>query len=234
MIHIGKLASAHIRNIANMKDINQDFVFTDDFITNENGNFCIKGLTEEERLDLYKNNGFDKLYENLNSKFEARKRKQEEEERKKAENINKVKEYISDRLLTIGTVRGDELVEASANLTEEALKDIVMLYKKEVSNDRKNPLYEIGLLNVPVAQKKVNSGILVVEVPKELVSYLNSKDNYNIINKLRDKGVIVSRALLYKGVPKEKNDFKGNNKQSDGINLATIGKALDNQKKIHD
>ena len=46
--------------------------------------------------------------------------------------------------------------------------------------------------------------------------------------------VIVSRALLYKGVPKEKNDFKGNNKQSDGINLATIGKALDNQKKIHD
>lgn len=196
------------------------------FIENENGCFFIEGLTEEEKLRLYKENGFSELYEKLESSIITRQEAQREEERKIEEAKNKTNEYLDGKVLSLchlqkrSSYRG-KIIEAD-NVEFVENDDAVVLYEKEGKGLSYGTVYDTGIIYVPEARKRTKGGKLHLDVPEDLMGMIIGKQGSNINSVtaiLREKGIDLSRIILH---PKSREEIK--------ITLDSIEKAVREQR----
>ena len=196
------------------------------FIENENGCFFIEGLTEEEKLRLYKENGFSELYEKLESTIIVRQEAQREEERKKEEARNKTNEYLEGKVLSLCHLRKrwsprGEIIEAD---DVEFVKNdnAVVLFEREEKGWGYGPVHEAGIINVTEARKRTREKKLHLDVPEDVMGIIIGKQGSNInavTSILREKGIDLSRIILH---PKSREEIK--------ITLESIEKAIREQK----
>lgn len=207
-----------------MKDSNK--IEQSSFIENENGCFFIEGLTENEQLRLYKENGFSELYEKLESKVMARQEEKEAEERKVNEARDKANEYFEGKVLSLCHLRKHssnrgKIIEAD-NVEFVENDDAVVLYEKEEKGWSYGPVYDVGIIYVPEARKNTKYGKLHLDVPEDLMGKIIGKQGSNInnvTNALKEKGIDLSKIILH---PKSKEEIK--------ITLQNIEKAIKEQK----
>ena len=226
-----------LENVKNMQQINEDCLSEKDFIQNENGCFCIKGLSEEERLKLYKEHGFTELYENLEAEIIERNNKEKEEQEAKLRNDERLYKAIeTTHSLLVPVVYHDpdfyeETNGARVYLGEKNVKTHAIYYD---DNPKVQALYGIqepgwsdsayrGMaINVEMAKKLVKNGKLHFDVPEEAMGKIIGRNGTNInwvTEQLRKKGVNVSRIILH---PKSKEEM--------AIKLESIEKAIQEQK----
>ena len=226
-----------LENVKNMQQINEDCLSEKDFIKNDNGCFCIKGLSEEERLKLYKEQGFIELYEKLEAKIIERNNKEKEKQEAKLKNdekLYKIIEPIHSLLVPVVFRNPDEshtMDGASIYLGENNVKTHTIYYD---DNPKIQALYGVqepgwsysgyrGLvINVEMAKKIVRNGKLHLDVPEEAMGMIIGRkgSNINFVTKrLMEKGVDVSKIILH---PKSKEEMQ--------IRLENIEKAIQEQK----
>lgn len=196
------------------------------FIENENGCFFIEGLTEEEKLRLYQENGFSELYEKLESAIITKQEAQREEERRIEEAKNKTNEYLEGKVLSLchlqkrSSYRG-KIIEAD-NVEFVENDDAVVLYEKEEKGGSYGPVYDTGIIYVPEARKRTKGGKLHLDVPEGLMGMIIGRQGSNINGVtaiLREKGIDLSRIILH---PKSREEIK--------ITLDSIEKAVREQR----
>ena len=196
------------------------------FIENENGCFFIEGLTEEEKLRLYQENGFSELYEKLESAIIARQEAQKEEERRIEEAKNKTNEYLEGKVLSLchlrkRSSRRGKIIEAD-NVEFVENDDAVVLYEKEEKGWGYGPVYDTGIIYVPEARKRTKGEKLHLDVPEDLMGMIIGRQGSNINGVtavLREKGIDLSRIILH---PKSREEIK--------ITLDSIEKAVREQR----
>ena len=196
------------------------------FIENENGCFFIEGLTEEEKLRLYQENGFSELYEKLESTIIARKEAQREEARKIEEARNKTNEYLAGKTLSLCHLRKyssrrGKIIEAD-NVEFVENDNAVVLFEKEEKGWGYGPVYEAGIINVTEARKRTKGGKLHVDVPEVVMGMVIGRQGSNInavTSILKEKGIDLSKIILH---PKSREEIK--------ITLESIEKAIKEQR----
>lgn len=196
------------------------------FIENENGCFFTEGLTEEEKLRLYQENGFSELYEKLESTIIARQEAQKEEERRIEEAKNKTNEYLEGKVLSLchlrkRSSRRGEIIEAD-NVEFVENDDAVVLYEKEEKGWGYGPVYDTGIIYVPEAKKRTKGGKLHLDVPEDLMGMIIGRQGANINSVtaiLKEKGIDLSRIILH---PKSREEIK--------ITIDSIEKAIKEQR----
>ena len=195
-------------NVENFKNENFENLSSKDFIENDNGCFCIVGLSEEEKLKLYKEKGFTKLYEELIEEIDKRK----EEEKAKEEKINKVNDYLEGKVFSLCHIRKrsgfpQTIVEAD-NIEFVENDNTVKLYEIQCSGWSYGTVYETGIINVEEAKKNTKMGKLHLDIPEEHMGKIIGHKGSNInavTEQLRQKGVDVSKIILH---PKSKEEIK--------------------------
>ena len=201
------------------------------FIENENGCFFTEGLTEEEKLRLYQENGFSELYEKLESTIIARQEAQREEEKRIEEAKNKTNEYLEGKVLSLchlrkHTSRRGKIIEAN-NVEFVENDDAVVLYEKQEKGWGYGPVYDAGIIYVPEAKKRTKGGKLHLDVPEDLMGMIIGRQGANINSVtaiLKEKGIDLSKIILH---PKAREEIK--------ITLDNIEKAIKEQKaQSHD
>lgn len=212
-----------------MKDVNS--LQQSSFIENENGCFFTEGLTEEEKLRLYQENGFSELYEKLESTIIARQEAQREEERIIEEAKNKTNEYLEGKVLSLCHLRKNssyrgKIIEAD-NVEFVENEDAVVLYEKQEKGWGYGPVYDTGIIYVPEAKKRAKGGKLHLDVPEDLMGMIIGRQGANINGVtaiLKEKGVDLSKIILH---PKSRNEIK--------ITLDSIEKVIKEQRvQSHD
>lgn len=196
------------------------------FIENENGCFFIEGLTEEEKLRLYQENGFSELYEKLESTIIARQESQREEARKIEEARNKTNEYLEGKTLSLchlrkRSSRRGKIIEAD-NVEFVENDNAVVLFEKEEKGWGYGPVYEAGIINVTEARKRTRGGKLHLDVPEDVMGMIIGRQGSNINAVtiiLREKGIDLSKIILH---PKSREEIK--------ITLENIEKAIKEQR----
>lgn len=212
-------------------------IYQKNFIENENGCFFEEGLSEEERLKLYKEQGFTELYEKLEAKIIERNNKEKEKQEAKLKNdekLYKIIEPIHSLLVPVVFRNPDEshtMDGASIYLGENNVKTHTIYYD---DNPKIQALYGVqepgwsysgyrGLvINVEMAKKIVRNGKLHLDVPEEAMGMIIGRkgSNINFVTKrLMEKGVDVSKIILH---PKSKEEMQ--------IRLENIEKAIQEQK----
>lgn len=101
----GEVDATNIKNIKNMQQIQEKYLSTKDFIENENGCFCTGGLSEEEKLKLYKEQGFTDLYEKLELEIIKKEEAKRKEEKRQEEARNKTNEYLEGKVVSLCHIR---------------------------------------------------------------------------------------------------------------------------------
>lgn len=201
------------------------------FIENENGCFFTEGLTQEEKLRLYKENGFSELYEKLESTIIARQEAQREEERRIEDAKNKTNEYLEGKVLSLCHLRKrsssrGKIIEAD-NVEFVENDNAVVLYEKEEKGWGYGPVYDAGIIYVPEAKKRTKGGKLHLDVPEDLMGMIIGRKGANINSVtaiLKEKGIDLSRIILH---PKSREEIK--------ITLDNIEKAIEEQRvQSHD
>lgn len=230
-----------LKNVKNMQNVKATFLKPNYFIENEQGCFCIEGLSEQEKLELYKNQGFDDLYQKLESEIQKR-TQEEEKEAKKQENEKKELKnhvYSADSLL-VPVVYSNPKDNMSMNEAKIYNEEGTSTYGKYYADDENvQALYGIQekgwrgnaykglIINVEMAKKLAQKGKLHFNVPEEDMGKIIGKQGSNIqyvTEKLRKKGVNVSKIILH---PKTKEEMS--------ITLNTIKENIEkNKNKSYD
>jgi len=232
--------STHLRDIKNMQQVKAEYLSESDFIKNDNGCFCIAGLTEQQKLQLYEEQGFTELYEKLSTEIAKKQKEQQEKIQRKLENDKKLNQYVKSAQSVLVPVvysnpsRDDEdemsgavIYDASENKSIGAYyygdnPDVQALYGIQEKGWR-GSAYRGMVINVEMAKKLARAGKLHLDVPEEAMGrIIGSKgSNINFVTaKLREKGVDVSKIILH---PKTKEEMK--------ITLESVEKAIREQKK---
>lgn len=225
------------KNIKNIQEVKSNFISEQDFIENENGCFCTDELTEEEKLKLYMEQGFEKEYEKLRSFIEKRDKEEKERQIEVKEEKQELKDYIdSTKALLVPVVY--------SNPSDDITMDYGRVYDAENSSITHGRYYEDDenvqalygiqekgwrgrayrgmIINVEMAKKLAKSGKLHLDVPEEAMGkIIGSKgSNINAVTvKLKEKGVNVFKIILH---PKSKEEMT--------IALEKIAKTIREQK----
>ncbi len=223
----GEVDATHIKDIKNMQQIQEKYISTKDFIKNENGCFCTSGFSEEEKLKLYKEQGFTDLYEKLELEIMKKQEAQRKEEKMKEEARNKTNEYLEGKVLSLCHIRRSvrrygKIIEAGhVDFVEN--DNAVLLYEIQEKGWPYGPVYESGIINISEAKKRIRGGKLHLDVPEEAMGKIIGIKGYNIdktTKELQEKGLDLSKIILH---PKSKEEIK--------IKLEKIENAIKKQKE---
>lgn len=209
--YIKDIKLTYIKNIKNMKQVNVGFISESDFIKNVNGEyFCIAGLTEQQKLQLYNEQGFTSLYKELSTEIAEREKKEKEEKQKKIKNDKELSEYVKskDELLvpvvfSNPDFHNDDLMHG-ASIYDASTKnstgsyyysdnpDVQALYGIQESGWRGHA-YRGMIINVEKAKESVDKkGNLNLYIPDGTQGKIIGTGGMNIKfvkNQLRKKGV---------------------------------------------
>ena len=195
-----------------MKDRDCVVIHQSSFVENENGCFFIEGLTEEEKLRLYQENGFSELYEKLESEITARQEAQRKEKIRIEEARNKTNEYLEGKILSLCHLRKyrsdrGEIIEAE-NVEFVKNNDAVVLYERQEKGWSYGPVYDTGIIYLPEARKRAKNGKLHLDVPEDIMGVIIGRQGSNIkrvTENLQEKGIDLSKIILH---PKSRDEIQ--------------------------